>query len=298
VLAEKAAGIQRELSATLLVHVDDVNARLAGSGHEIPSCALSLASARAAIEQADQHLTSGDRPAAFQAARKATSPLGQCQRAQWEQAADALGPVTASPLAVCFGALPEHWTLVNAIRASSVGRNELAGGDFESLAALLDAGWRHYQHPQDGLTTGVELSPKQPHGGRFCLRMWVQPADPKSPPALVETPPLWITTAPIFFEPGTLVCIRGRDHVPQPITGSVDGLLVFDSYGGEPLAHRIKQTSSWQEFIMYRAATSHEPVTVTFAQTGIGEAWLDDVSISAVAPNLGATARVPFTRPR
>ena len=35
-------------------------------------------------------------------------------------------------------------------------------------------------------------------------------------------------------------------RVPNPIEGSVDGLLVFDSYGGPALAERVNKTESWR----------------------------------------------------
>ena len=57
-------------------------------------------------------------------------------------------------------------------------------------------------------------------------------------------------------EPGQLVVIHGWVNIPAPITGSVDGLLVVDSLGGEDLALRIDKTSGWQEFTLFRVAAT------------------------------------------
>jgi hypothetical protein len=106
--------------------------------------------------------------------------------------------------------------------------------------------------------------------------------EPGKPPAQIESPPLWITSPPVAVQAGELLRIQGWVHVPRPITGSVDGLLIVDSLGGEALAGRIDKTPRWQQFTLYRVAPQAGPVTVTFALTGIGEAWLDDVTIQGM----------------
>ena len=71
-----------------------------------------------------------------------------------------------------------------------------------------------------------------------------------------------------------------------PVTGSVDNLLVIDSLGGERLAERIVPGDGWRNFVMYRAAARADNVTVTFALTGVGEAWIDNVSIQTIRRGL------------
>jgi hypothetical protein len=58
--------------------------------------------------------------------------------------------------------------------------------------------------------------------------------------------------------------------------------MVFDSFSGETLADRIGQTADWREFALYRAATQSGPMNVTFALSGLGEAWIDDVAIQVL----------------
>jgi hypothetical protein len=48
---------------------------------------------------------------------------------------------------------------------------------------------------------------------------------------------------------------------------------------------------------MYRAAPRSGPQTVTFALTGYGEAWVDDVSIEPWLPP-GAPVEPPFVEDR
>ena len=65
----------------------------------------------------------------------------------------------------------------------------------------------------------------------FGLRLTARADDPENPPAILETPPVWITSPAVPVEPGHLVRIHGWVNVPAPITASVDGLLVVDSLG-------------------------------------------------------------------
>ncbi len=59
---------------------------------------------------------------------------------------------------------------------------------------------------------------------------------------------------------------------------------MFDSVGGPDLGDRIRLTRGWREFTLYRAAGENGNVTVTFALTGLGEAWVDDLSVSLLDP--------------
>ena len=78
------------------------------------------------------------------------------------------------------------------------------------------------------------------------------------------------------------MCIRGRVRVAAPVRGSVDGLMIVDSLGGEALAERFGETNGWEGFVLYRAAPRDCEITLTFALTGFGEALVDDVTIRTI----------------
>jgi len=122
------------------------------------------------------------------------------------------------------------------------------------------------------------------HSGRNGLRLVARPVDPRESPGALEAPPVWITSGPVHLSAGTLICVYGWVQVRQPIEGSVDGLLILDSASGEALAERIRQTSGWQKFVLYRVVSQTGPMTVTFALSGLGEVWLDDVGLSVLEP--------------
>ena len=100
---------------------------------------------------------------------------------------------------------------------------------------------------------------------------------------------------------GKLIAISAQVWVPEPITGSVDGLLVFDSLGGPALAERVGPSKDWRRLVLYRIVppeSAGEPVTVTFALSGLGEARIDDVSVTPLERVSGGTPAALVSTPR
>ena len=74
--------------------------------------------------------------------------------------------------------------------------------------------------------------------------------------------------------------ITGWVRMPEAISASADGALVYDSAGGEPLAIRlIGAEPKWRQFTLYRKVPATGTINVTMALTGIGTAYFDDVRI-------------------
>jgi hypothetical protein len=280
-MAERAAPVAHDLAVQSLAEVEAVDRRLPHKPQE-PAAADWLGKARAGIAAADKALAAGDRPAAYQAARKAMGPLEQLKRHRWEQTVTGQNSLVTSPLTVSFQTLPEQGRLTEQLRYLQPSNNQLPGGDCENVAWMMQHGWQHVEHRQLDVRSSVELSTDQPHGGKSSLHLQVTAARPDQPPALVETAPVWVTTAPISVQANQLIAVRGFIRVPPRIGGSIDGLLILDSIGGESLAERVGETKGWREFIMYRMAPRDGMFTVTFALTGLGDAWIDDISIAPV----------------
>ncbi len=277
------AELERELAAVKLQAVGAVLGQLPARTR-VGNQAELLASAQKSLAQCDVLLGARDEAGAYVQAIRALRGLRLVERAAWEAGLAPLRSPVASPGAVAFPTLPYHLALMERASASRPGANLLAGGDFEDFGAMSQAGWRHFQHPAAAVQGSAELSPSAAHAGRFGLRLTARPTDPKAPPLWLESPPVWITAPPVTVSAGQVLLIHGWVQAPQPIAASVDGLLIVDSLGGEPLAQRIRGTSGWQEFGLYRVAPQSGTVTVTFALTGLGEAWLDDVTIQAIGP--------------
>jgi hypothetical protein len=204
------------------------------------------------------------------------------ERAAWDAVAGELSSPVESPFAVNFATLPQQIAFADNVNGAVLGENQLPAGGCENLDVMQRSGWRPWQHEYTPLVIGVSLSPSLPHGGVSCLTISATAADGAIAPDVVESPPVWVTTPPVHFEASQLVRIHGWVRIPQPTQGTVDGLLVIDSWTGEALASRFDKTDGWHEFTLYRAAPQSADLTLTFALTGIGEASIDDLTIQPV----------------
>lgn len=278
--------VQRELAAWQLQRDTLLAPRLAVPNPAVPYASY-LAEAQKHLQDCDRQLASGNLAVASLEASRALRPLRLLERQHWEAAIQPLGSPVASPAAVTFATLVWHWQLMEQVGASRPGPSLLPAGDFEDLAMVFASGWQHFQHPQPELQAEAELAPAAAHGGKLGLRLALLSRQKGEPP-VVESPPLWITSPAVPVQAGQLLRISGWVNVPAPIRGSVDGLLILDSLGGEPLAYRVRQTQGWQPFVLYRLATQTGSMSVTFALAGLGEAFLDDVEIQPLGQPAGS----------
>jgi hypothetical protein len=279
-----SAELEQHLAAEKL---QDVTQVLGQSWSRVPpqlNVGEQLTAARADLGRSEARLAAGDVPGGSLAARRAMRPLRLLERTAWEAAMTGLDSPVASPATALFAALPWHWALADRLAASHPGPNRLSAGDFEAFALMLQSGWRNFERPIEGVQTAADLVPEACHSGRLGLRLTARADDPENPPALLETPPLWITSPAVPLVAGQVVVIHAWVNIPKAITGSVDGLLVFDSIGGADLALRIDRTAGWRELTMFRAAGQSGPMSVTFALSGLGEVHLDDVTLAVLEP--------------
>ncbi len=274
----------RSLASLALEHAGDLLGRLppqAFSGPPPVEAVPMLTLARRLAAEGEVRAAT-DPAAATRTIRKAAAIAGQFERRIWENAVKAEGSMVASPLCCSDATLTEAWRFAAARSGTVAGEELLAGGARERLEPLAQGRWRHFARPDSGIETAVEVTRSRPASGQGCLRLVARPADPEEPATVLETPPVWITTPPIAAAAGRLVEISASVWVPAAITGSVDGLFVFDSLGGPTLGERVGPSGDWRRLVLYRivpAEAAGEPLVVTFALSGIGEARIDDVSV-------------------
>jgi len=283
-IGPRAAELQRHLAAGRLQAVESIAGQLASRGVDSRQAAGWIEAGQKSLRWCDAYLAAGDYQAAWRHARAAMRSLRVVERSYWEAAVRNLGSPVAGPTTVSFATLPWHRGLIDRIAGSRTGPNRLVGGDFEDLRTILGAGWRHLQYASAEVQTSADLLAGAAHSGSGGLRLTARAADPENPPAVLESPPVSVTSPAVPVEAGELVRVQGWVQIPAAITGSVDGLMVVDSLGGEALAERIGQTDGWRSFTLYRVAPRSGQISVTFALTGLGEVWLDDVAIQPLQP--------------
>ncbi len=252
--------------------------------------------AQEALQKCDRAIAGNNHADACASAEEALRSLRLLKREHWLAASQSVPGLASSPMLATFAALPGHWELLRGISQRSGSGNLLPGGDFENPQAWFVSGWENIRLPVGGVTAEANLAPEAAHSGGFGLRLTVSALDPKQVPQLVETPPIWIASAPVNLEAQSLVVIRGWARTPTPIGGSADGLLVIDSLAGPALAQRVQPAAEWQEFVLYRVCPQSGPVRVTFALSGMGTAHVDDVTIQVLtgAPAAATTARAAY----
>ena len=284
VIGRQAAQLEHDLAVHEFYTVQKIAGQLDHApGAKTPPPAL-LDAARKSLQWCDAQMAARQYAAAKLGADRAMSSLRAVERFYWDDAVDdkKLASPATSPAALGFQTLPSHWRLIDRIRAARFGPNLLPGGDFENLNMMFQTGWRYLKSPAPGVQTAADLLAGSAHSGAFGLRLSVTADDLKHPPAMLESPPIRFVSPSIMVEAGQIVCIHGWVNVPSPITGSVDGLMIFDSLGGEALADRVGHSAGWRQFALYRIAPQSAAMNVTFALTGLGEAWIDDVYIQVL----------------
>ncbi|MCB9939224.1 MAG: hypothetical protein H6823_13355 [Planctomycetaceae bacterium] len=241
-----------------------------------------LDESRAMLDRAEQLLRGGDSRNAMGATRTAQRLIRRVQREAWEEAILAFPSPTSSVLCSSFATLPLHAEATNRLATATWENNVLRAGDCEGLEAMLRSGWRQQAPERNAESTFVELSVQDPAGGRSALHMISR--RPSKDAVAGDDAALSIISAPIEIAAGQSFRVHGWVKVPEPITGSNDALMIYDSFSGKELAERITHTNGWREFTLYRIATYSGELTLTFALTGFGEVWLDEVTVAVLRP--------------
>jgi hypothetical protein len=123
---------------------------------------------------------------------------------------------------------------------------------------------------------------EKPKEGTRCLMLQIKPKNPEMTPKALERTFLAINSPAVKLPAGSLVQISGWVRIPKAITASVDGALLFDSAGGEPLAVRLTEAMAWKKFTLYRRVPASGMINVTLALTGLGAVYFDDVRIEPI----------------
>jgi hypothetical protein len=280
--ASRAAQFTRRLAERRMTLVQNVVGARQQAGPARASSESQLAQALSHLRHSEQLLQAKDAQGALDAAERSLATLSRLQRACWEEGPPGLDSPLTNPFRTHFATLPLSRSFADKVRYAPLSANLLPGGDFENLDLMIHSGWRHLRHHDETVFSDAELSPLDRRSGQTALRLRAVPARRDAAPQMIETPPVWVHSAPVPLRQGQTVRIEGWVRVPREIAGSQDGMMVFDSFAGEPLAARIGKTGDWTEFVFYRAADRDGPLVLTFALTGLGEAWLDNVKVSTV----------------
>ncbi len=227
---------------------------------------------------------------ARQTSGEAAQSLRILQSAHWYDAIRSLSSPAASPYTVSFQTLPDHWRLMAYLGRTRFKNdaNILASGDFEDIETMIADGWTHTQNKLKGITAAAELNPL-PNDGGYALRLVAVPEIGKEPPRVVDHHPVTVTTPAMRVSAGQIIHVSGRVRIVGPITGNVDGVMLYDNQSGPRRALRWNKSAGWQQFELLRKVEADGELKLTIALTGLGEAQFDNIRVVPHSPRLQVT---------
>jgi hypothetical protein len=280
--ARRAAQLQANLASTRVRALSGVAPQLSRLGVDTKQLDKAIGAASADILQANSLLAASNFDASYQRSARARRTLDEAM-AEQRPADGESSLLNSDPFGALHDLLVSQAEFARSLATQRGGENQLIGGNFEDVGQLRHFGWEHVDDPMAGINTRVELSGQGPHEGTYCLQLSAVAEPAGTTPQIVGRPLVWITSPPVRATAGDVMEISGWVRVPQPIVGTIDGLEIVDSLGGQELALRIRSTGGWQPFRLIRSAAETTDFTVTFALNGVGVACVDGVMVRTLA---------------
>jgi hypothetical protein len=291
-MRQRIAAIQAE-SAEVLVklarlkldRVGLVDQALQGLPLPQPDGPQKLGRAKLRLERAADALENDDPAAAAAAASEVLQLLRLLERDHWDAAVQHLSSPVSSPYTLCYQTLPAHWRMIAALGTGRErgAKNLLPSGEFEDYDTLVAEGWGNVHHERDSLLTSAALFPTG-HKGKYALRLECLRQPGGGALEVLDEPAVTVTTPPMGVAAGQLLLISGWVRIAQPIVGSRDGLMIYDSLLKRSGALRLYDGDQWRRFELLRVAPQSGEVTLTLSLTGIGTALVDDLQVMVLEP--------------
>ncbi|MDB5308590.1 MAG: hypothetical protein JWO38_2792 [Gemmataceae bacterium] len=136
-----------DMAAAEYEKVRVVHVKLAGMGIQVPGADRLLGETHRFYNEAQKHFAAELYDKAYKDATRALRPLRVLMRDHWQLATEGLDVPTASPFAVSFFSLPQHWELAREVQASRPAPSVLPDGGFEPAGEVPEDGIRIDQVP-------------------------------------------------------------------------------------------------------------------------------------------------------
>lgn len=252
-----------------------------------------LETARQWLDKSRKHRVNGEFAESYADAHRAMRAVRILMRQHWDAAVAKLTTPVACPFSLSFFTLPRFWQYYDEIVKLRPGQNVLPEGDFEWPPDKQQNAWGLEEIASlDDVEGQAKRVANDPREGKQCLMLKLTAKDALKAARVLERTFLAIHSPAVHLPPGTPVRISAWVRVPGDITGSPDGVLLYDSAGGEPLAVRIMLPTAWRQFILYRTVPDSGTINVSMALTGLGTVYFDDIRIE---PLTGKDASITIT---
>ena len=295
--ARTAAQWSQELSIETLAKVRRTVADLEQCGHGEAEAPTLIARAEANLTNCAVLRANGEHDNAHAEAERALRPLRLLMRLHWERALKELDTPLGTAYSGSFFTLAKHWQYMDRLRSLKLAQNVLPGGDCELPPEQELKGWTLQEDATaDAVIPTARRVTTTPHAGAQCLMLKMEPKDRTNSPQALERALVAVHTPDINLPPGMAVRCSAWIHIPRPVAASADGVLFYDSAGGEPLASRLPSTAGWRQITLYRNVPASGKIHLTMALTGLGTAYFDDIKIEPLIDGSGNDVR-PTAQP-
>ncbi|MEZ6143694.1 MAG: hypothetical protein R3B84_24280 [Zavarzinella sp.] len=203
---------------------------LKGRAPKVEKAEYLLHDAYKRLLQAQRDRQGGNDESAYLEAMRVLRPLRVLQRIYWDDATASTTYAGASPFAISYHTLPQHWELARQVYASETGQNLLPTGNFDHLLPRgkeIDVkdliGWEVQQLTNDPVVMRASLieasSVEDPKPVRDTTRLPYDPTSPlkKSFPPEDPRPNLGQTVLKLEMLPKPVPKVEGEDPPYEPL---------------------------------------------------------------------------------
>ena len=170
------------------------------------------------------------------------------------------------------------------MRDQGWGRNRLTSGSLDSQDLLSGNRWTFGRRQSSGANSEVELVNRGVFSGAGALRTTVTPLAERTLVGGYEGTMVQIRSPSVQLSAGQAIRIDAMVRT-LGFGSPHQGLLVYDTIGGQEMGLLIRGRSQWTPVRLYRQALVDGEVNVMFEVIGAGEAMIDEVQLCAWEPS-------------
>jgi hypothetical protein len=251
-----------------------------------------LQAAEQTLEGAEPSYRAGDVGATLRMARRADAWGLRCE---W-QLAEALmpdwpRPTSCPPMDVGAADVQIFWRPL--MNDAGWGINRLTSGSLDEANMIGANRWTFGRRMTTRALSEVTHIQRGSYLGPGALRAQVTPLADDDLPGGYEGTVIQISSPPVRVAGGKAIRI---DAMVQTVGfgGPHQGVLVYDSIGGQESGVLVRGRSDWTPVRLYRQTIDETPVSVMFELIGAGEATIDEVRLSLWEPEK-IPPQLPFT---
>jgi hypothetical protein len=260
------------------------------SDRQTPSNLVSAAART--LADAEPLYRAGDIDASIRMARRADA---WALRSEW-QLAEALmpdwpRPTSCPPIDLGSAEIQALWRPL--MDDQGWGRNRLTSGSLDSANLIGVHRWSVGRRMASRATSEVKHVNRGTYQGPGALRAIVTPIADDTLPGGYEGTVIQIRSPSVRIPAGQAIRIDAAVRT-LGFGGPHQGLLVYDTIGGQEMGVLVRGRSDWTPVRLYRQTHGETEVNVMFEVIGAGEATIDDVRLSLWEPEQAAK---PMLRP-